>query len=81
MHNFRIFIIYPSVSISSMEPFMCVEINGKAYMIADYREDCPYGYGDFGNQGTWKPLASWAGFFFFVYVIGIPVRKFSTQLV
>lgn len=50
-------------------------------MIADYREDCPYGYGDFGNQGTWKPLASWAGFFFFVYVIGIPVRKFSIPLV
>ena len=38
-------------------------------MVADYTERCPV------VDNTWAPLAWWAGFFFFVYVVGIPVRS------
>jgi hypothetical protein len=65
----RIFIIYPSISLSTMEPFVCVTINRESYMVADYTERCPV------VDNTWAPLAWWAGFFFFVYVVGIPVRS------
>ena len=71
---FWLFIVFPGASFASLEIFICREIAGKTYLNAEYSQTCPWDYPDgFWNFATWAPIASTAGAYVFIYILGTPV--------
>jgi len=66
---FFLFLIYPSVSSTIVKIWYCPNVEGTAYLNADYRKVC---WSSDGFDSEWATNAIIAGVAFCVYPIGIP---------
>lgn len=65
---YRLFLIYPLVSISSVQGFKCREIGGKMLLESDLSEECPW-----SNPSS--PTFVWSVFASLLYPIGALSRR------
>jgi uncharacterized membrane protein len=65
---FTLFLIYPGVSSTTLRVFVCREIEGERYLLADFDIKC--------GTDTWKRMALYDIAFIFLYPIGIPAFFF-----
>ena len=66
---FLMFLIYPGVSSVVLRYFVCKEVEGEFFLVADFRLKC--------FQSTWWKYFAWSNLMVIVYPLGIPAFLFS----
>jgi hypothetical protein len=60
-----LFLAYPSISLRVLQTFVCTEVHGEHYLIADVSVRC--------FTPRWRAMAVYAGVMAAVYVVGLPL--------